>query len=160
MSKNTAPFYTLQMIGVFLLVVIIFRPVTADNSLQPFANLEHQALYEKLTKELRCLVCQNQNLADSNADLAKDLRQKSWEMVNDGKDYEYIVQYMVNRYGDFVVYRPPLNRFTLLLWIGPFALIIILVLWVMLRRKAMPANSTCSEIESAKKLIQSVGDND
>lgn len=160
MPRTMVSFRSLKIVGVFLLTVFIFNPVLADDSLLAFTNSEQQALYEKLTKELRCLVCQNQNLADSNADLAKDLRQKSWNMVNEGKDYEYIVQYMIDRYGDFVVYRPPLNRFTLLLWIGPFVLIVILILSVMVRKKTMSTDSTHAEIKNAKKLIESVEDND
>jgi cytochrome c-type biogenesis protein CcmH len=160
MPRTIVPFRLLKFVGVFLFTVFIFNSVVAADSLLTFSNSEQQALYEKLTKELRCLVCQNQNLADSNADLAKDLRQKSWDMVNEGKDYEYIVQYMIDRYGDFVVYRPPLNRFTLLLWIGPFVLIVILILSVVVRKRTVTTDSTHAEIMNAKRLIKSVGDND
>ncbi len=75
--------------------------------------------YKELVAELRCLVCQNQNLADSNADLAVDLRNQVFKMLEEGKSKQEILDYMVARYGDFVLYRPPLDKATALLWLGP-----------------------------------------
>ena len=89
--------------------------------------------YYTLIDELRCLVCQNQNLKDSNADLAKDLRQQTYQMLQQGKSKQEVVDYMVARYGDFVLYRPPLKSSTMLLWIGPFVLLL-LVLFLVVRR--------------------------
>lgn len=87
-----------------------------------FATPHQEALYRDLLTELRCLVCANQSLADSNADLAKDLRAKVREMVAHGATRETITAYMVQRYGDYVLYRPPLSPATLLLWLAPFLL--------------------------------------
>ena len=72
-----------------------------------------------LSEELRCLVCQNQNIADSNAELAQDLRREIRGMIKDGKSDKEIIDFMVTRYGDFVLYRPPVQGNTLLLWGGP-----------------------------------------
>lgn len=80
---------------------------------------------QKLSEELRCLVCQNQNIADSNAELAQDLRREIRGMIKAGQSDQEIVDFMVARYGDFVLYRPPLKGTTLLLWGGPIALLII-----------------------------------
>ncbi len=80
---------------------------------------QHQQ-YEKLIGELRCPKCQNQNIADSNAPLAKDLRQKVYQQILNGQNHDEIIQYMVDRYGDFVTYKPPLRPTTYLLWFGPF----------------------------------------
>ena len=77
----------------------------------------------KLSEELRCLVCQNQNIADSNAELAQDLRREIRTMIGAGKSDREIIDFMVVRYGDFVLYRPPLKGATLLLWGGPLVLI-------------------------------------
>ena len=77
-----------------------------------------------LSEELRCLVCQNQNIADSNAELAQDLRREIRGMIKDGKSDKEIIDFMVTRYGDFVLYRPPVQGNTLLLWVGPIALLI------------------------------------
>ena len=90
-----------------------------------FDSPAQEARYNKLIAELRCLVCQNQNLADSNAELAVDLRRKTYEMVKQDKTEKEIADYMVDRYGEFVLYRPPLTSNTLLLWAGPFVILLI-----------------------------------
>ena len=81
-----------------------------------------------LSEELRCLVCQNQNIADSNAELAQDLRREIRGMIKDGKSDKEIIDFMVTRYGDFVLYRPPVQGNTLLLWGGPIVLLILSII--------------------------------
>jgi cytochrome c-type biogenesis protein CcmH len=80
---------------------------------------------QHLSEELRCLVCQNQTIADSNAELAQDLRREIRGMIKDGKSDREIIDFMVVRYGDFVLYRPPVKGITLLLWGGPVALMLL-----------------------------------
>ena len=80
---------------------------------------------QHLSEELRCLVCQNQTIADSNAELAQDLRREIRGMIRDGKSDREIIDFMVVRYGDFVLYRPPVQGNTLLLWGGPLALMLL-----------------------------------
>ncbi len=82
-----------------------------------------EARMKALAEELRCLVCQNQTIADSNAPLAQDLRGQIREQISQGRDDDQIRAYMVARYGDFVLYRPPFKATTVLLWLGPFLLI-------------------------------------
>lgn len=91
----------------------------------PLAPLDAaaQVRLKSLSEELRCLVCQNQSLADSNADLAVDLRNQVHELIASGMSNDEIKRYLVERYGDFVLYRPPIQRNTALLWGGPFALL-------------------------------------
>ncbi len=84
-----------------------------------FKTPEQEALYKELIKELRCLVCQNQDIADSNAELAQDLRRQTYEMITKGQSRDDVIDFMVERYGDFVLYRPPFKIKTLLLWVGP-----------------------------------------
>ncbi len=84
-----------------------------------FDSPETEKIFHKLSEELRCLVCQNQNIAESNADLAKDLRLEIYTMLSDGKTEDEIVDFMVERYGDYVLYRPPFKPMTWLLWFGP-----------------------------------------
>ncbi len=79
-----------------------------------------EARLKVLSQELRCLVCQNQTLSDSNAPLAEDLRKEIREQMRAGKSDQEVIDYLVARYGDFVRYRPPVNRSTTLLWVGPF----------------------------------------
>src|ERR1700747_2502545 len=87
------------------------------------AQTELDARLKHLETELRCLVCQNQTLADSNAPLAEDLRREVRELAKSGKSDTEIKQYLIARYGDFVLYRPPLQWNTWLLWLGPFLLL-------------------------------------
>jgi cytochrome c-type biogenesis protein CcmH len=96
-----------------------------------------------LESELRCLVCQNQTLADSNASLAEDLRREVRDLALSGKSDSEIRAYLVARYGDFVLYDPPLKRTTWLLWIGPFALLAggAALWWTILRRREHAAKS-------------------
>ena len=90
-----------------------------------FTNQQQQERFNRLTEELRCLVCQNQNLADSDAPLAHDLRREVHEMVLAGRTNEQIKQFLVTRYGDFVLYRPPMQKNTYLLWLAPLVLLLI-----------------------------------
>ena len=90
-----------------------------------FESQQQEDRFNQLTLELRCTVCQNQNLADSDAQLAHDLRAKVHEMLMAGNTDEEIKQYMVDRYGDFVLYRPPVQQNTYLLWVGPFVILLI-----------------------------------
>jgi len=110
----------------FIMVLLLsLSPITvfALDTLQ-FANPEQQAVYETLTSELRCLVCQNQTIGDSNAELAADLRRQVYEMLQQGKSKQDILQFMTDRYGDFVLYNPPLKAKTGLLWLGPVAFLV------------------------------------
>ena len=95
----------------------------AIDSEPPFMNPALQARYEALTHEFRCLVCQDETVADSNADLAADFRRQIHDMVAAGRTDAEIKSYMVDRYGDFVLYRPPLRAGTVFLWTGPFLLL-------------------------------------
>lgn len=127
-----------------------------------FDNDAQLARYKTLIHELRCLVCQNQNLADSDADLAADLRREVHRMIVDGASDDAIIDFMVSRYGDFVLYRPPLKAKTILLWTGPFVLgvggIVLLIIQLRRRRSAKPASVPLSEAEQAK--LQALLEND
>ena len=89
-----------------------------------FMNPEQEARYNELTLELRCLVCQNQNLADSDAPLAQDLRKEIYDMMQAGQSNEEIKTFLVDRYGDFVLYKPPVKGNTLALWLAPAVLLL------------------------------------
>lgn len=98
----------------------------------PFANALDQQLFTKVTQELRCSVCQNQNLTDSMAPLAISLRQEIYQRVQNGASEQEIVEFVTSRYGEFVLYRPPLALSTSVLWFGPF--IILSIGFLLLRR--------------------------
>ena len=110
----------------------IALPSFAEIDAYSFQSPEQEATYQELVHELRCVVCQNQNLADSNAKLAQDLRtQIHTQLVEKGSDKQAIIDYMVSRYGEFVLYKPRLAENTLLLWIAPL-IFLLLGIWAIL----------------------------
>ena len=90
------------------------------DAIYPFETPKQQAQFHGLLRELRCLVCQNQDLADSNAGLAKDLRDEVYTHVQAGESDDEIVRYLTARYGDFILFKPPIKAVTSMLWLGPF----------------------------------------
>jgi cytochrome c-type biogenesis protein CcmH len=109
---------------IFLMAMLcmLVAPLAAQEPLV-FEDPAQEQRYNDLTLELRCLVCQNQNLADSDAPLAQDLRREIYDMMMDGQTNEQIKSFMVDRYGDFVLYRPPVQGNTLALWVLPILLL-------------------------------------
>ena len=123
-----------------------------------FQNPEHEQRYKNLINEFRCVVCQNQNIADSNAELAQDLRKQVFKMINAGNNDDEIMEFMVTRYGDFVLYRPQLNSMTFLLWAGPFIIFIIglyfLISFIRQRKKMVVTELSNTDKEKIKQLLQ------
>ena len=117
-----------------------------------FDNAQQENTFHELTKLLRCPKCQNQNIADSNAELAKDLRNKTYELVKKGQTKEQVVDYMVARFGNFVRYDPPITPATIFLWLGPL-LFILLGLFVLFRQiKKQPSKATHLDDLEQQKL--------
>jgi cytochrome c-type biogenesis protein CcmH len=112
-----------------------------------FETTDQEALYKELIFELRCPKCQNQNIADSNAELATDLRDKVYDMVSDGKNKNEITTFMLDRFGEFVLYKPQFEPKTWLLWLGPFFLlaIVLIAVWRLVQKnaKALDLNHDC-----------------
>jgi len=113
--------------------------VQAKIESRSFANAQMEADYATLVVELRCLVCQNQSLSDSNAELAVDMRTKVFTLLTEGKSKDEITDFMVARYGDFVLYRPPVKSSTFLLWFGPliFFIIAAFIVFSFMRRQSI-----------------------
>ncbi len=109
-----------------------------------------EAYARTIMKEIRCLVCQNQSIEDSNADLAKDLRQIVREQVSTGKNADEIKTYLVERYGDWVLLKPPVKRSTFLLWASPFLLLLLVILMVIMRKRNTAAPQPLSGDEAIK----------
>lgn len=137
---------------ILLLVLTIFLSYgRAAVEYREFADAEQEEVYQGLISELRCLVCQNQTIADSNADLAKDLRRQVYEMLQQGNSRQEIVEFMTQRYGDFVMYRPPLTGKTLLLWLGPLLFVVIgLTILVVVSRRRRAAAAALTPEKKAK----------
>ena len=110
-----------------------------------FANDTDRERFRELTKELRCPKCQNQDIADSNAPIAADLRKEIFRMLGEGKDNQQIIDFMVDRYGDFVRYKPALTGKTALLWFGPAGLLLagmVVMVVIVRRRRAAPTDGS------------------
>lgn len=99
-----------------------------------FTSLDQEKEYQQLTQELRCPQCQNNNIADSNATIAVDMRAKVFELLQEGKSKQQVVDYMVQRYGNFVTYDPPLTAATIMLWVLPLLLVLFGIALVLRRR--------------------------
>jgi cytochrome c-type biogenesis protein CcmH len=142
----------------WLLVIILLIPsLAAAEEARPLAdNPQVEARLKTLAVELRCLVCQNQTLADSHAPLAEDLRREVREMIAKGMSDREIIDFLVQRYGDFVLYRPPWKASTTLLWLGPFLLLIAGatgLVFALRRRQRKLADVTLSE-EEHNRVVQ------
>lgn len=123
----------------------------ADAERITFKNVQSETNYNALVNELRCLVCQNQTIADSDADLAKDLRAKVYQMVEAGQSQNEVIDYMTARYGDFVLYRPAFKMKTLLLWLGP---VVFLLLALFLVIRWVRSQATAAPVVSLSKAEQ------
>jgi cytochrome c-type biogenesis protein CcmH len=133
------------MMRQFVFLVLWLPLMALGQGAQPMADdpvVNKRAV--QLAEELRCLVCQNQTIADSNAELAVDLRRQIRAQIADGRSDDDIRRFMVDRYGDFVLYRPPVNPVTLLLWFGPLALLAggVILLWRTLRARSKRIEQT------------------
>ena len=121
----------------FLFLMLIATQIIGKEAAPMVADPEMEKVVNEISAELRCLVCQNQTIADSHAGLAVDLKNQVRDMVKQGQSQDDIVEYMVTRYGDFVLYRPPVKPTTMLLWAGPFLLLLVglTVLVINLRKR-------------------------
>ncbi len=116
--------------------VLMINVASAAEEIHKFDTPEQKLLYQQLAEDLRCPKCQNQNIADSNAGIAKDLRNKVAKLVQQGQSKDQVVDFMVERYGYFVYYKPPVTAGTLILWLLPifFALFTMVLIWLKAKR--------------------------
>ena len=145
-----------QLIQGVLLTLCLLGSASAAIDAYEFKDEAERERYRTLVEELRCPKCQNQNIADSNAPIAMDLRREIYRMLEEGQSNEQIVDYLVARYGDFVRYKPPVNTKTLVLWYGPVVLLVIgfgVLAFILVRRRRGAdgaASNTLSEAERAR----------
>jgi len=146
----------LRPLLLLLLIGCLIAPARAAIEAYQFDSPQMEADYNQLIDELRCLVCQNQNLAGSDAELAQDLRRETYEMLQQGKSQQEVVDFMVARYGDFVLYRPQVKSSTYLLWLGPFLLLVVVLTIVVrrLRAAARPVDVDDDALSSARQLLE------
>ena len=137
-------------------ILLIQAPFAESIEASIFETEEQQSRYTQLIEDIRCPVCQGQSIGGSNSGLAKDLREKVREMILDGQSDPEIYSYMVERYGDFVVYKPPVNIKTYLLWFAPLFILILSLIFLFrsTRRNKEKTFNVSSDLERAKKLLK------
>lgn len=144
------------LLGITLLLAVVL-PLQGAEELLTFQTPQQQALFRELTAELRCPKCQNQNIADSNAVVAVDMKQKTYQLVQQGQSKQQVIDFMKQRYGDFVHYQPPFQLSTIWLWLAPLLLLSGLFVF-MFRRKQAPAEVVAAtELDDElQKMIDAV----
>ncbi|BAW80827.1 cytochrome C biogenesis protein [Candidatus Nitrosoglobus terrae] len=150
------------MIRILLLVFVLagteMQAYAADPALYSFDNPAQEAKFQDLIGQLRCLVCQNQSLADSHADLAGDMRREVYQKMKDGLTNQEIIDFLVQRYGDFVLFRPPMQPNTYLLWLGPalFFIVGFGIFIIAMRKRHQTLTPSLSEAEHQRmaKLLE------
>ena len=148
----------IRLLFAAVLLTVSASAIAAGLEAFDFSGNVDEDRYKHLIVELRCLVCQNQSLADSDAGLAHDLRREVWELMDQGQSDAQIAEFLVTRYGDFVLYNPPVKPSTYILWYGPFVLLAIglLMLVRVLKRRSKQTESGFSA-EEQERLRQILG---
>ena len=153
MFKNDRLKVSGLLVSVLLIVMLIPSLVWAKEALPVAEDLEVEKRMLAITMDLRCLVCQNESIADSRADFSNDMRREIRQKIKENKSDEEIIQFLVDRYGDFVLYNPPMKPTTLLLWFGPILLFVIgfiSLLTFLKRRREQIEEISLSEAEQTK----------
>ena len=137
-------------------LLLIQTPFSVSIEASDFETTEQQSRYTQLIENIRCPVCQGQSIGGSNSDLAKDLREKVRDMILDTKTDSEIYSFMVERYGDFVVYKPPVNKKTYFLWFAPVLVLMISLLYLFRSTREKKENivHASSDLDRAKKLLK------
>lgn len=138
---------------IVLLTIFSAHLFAAENQYQ-FNSVQEEQLFRELTAELRCPKCQNQNIADSDAVVAKDLREKVLQLVQEGNDKDQVVDYMIDRYGYFVHYKPPVTPLTLLLWVLPLGFVFLGFVFILFKQKKQAKNSAQWSDSDEQKLAK------
>ncbi|WP_248465716.1 cytochrome c-type biogenesis protein [Pectobacterium versatile] len=139
----------------FLSALLLSFSVLASSEVLRFDNATQEQQFRELTMQLRCPKCQNNSIADSNSMIASDMRQKVYELMQQGQTKEQVVDYMVDRYGYFVTYEPPITPFTVLLWLLP-VLFLAVGSWVIIRRARRIRSAKEPMSEQDKKRLQTL----
>lgn len=139
-----------------ILLCMVALPVWASIDVYQFDSPEQEQRFRRLIDDLRCPKCQNQNLSGSDAEVAKDLKNRAYELMKQGRTDDEIRAYLIDRYGDFISYRPPVRTGTALLWFGPLLLLVTVggvLVWRTRRPPAAPAPISTEEREKLARLL-------
>ncbi|MCQ9121490.1 cytochrome c-type biogenesis protein [Rodentibacter pneumotropicus] len=144
----------MKKLGLFLTALLFSSVAFSAIDAMSFGSQQQESDYHQLTQSLRCPQCQNNNIADSNATIAVDMRNKVLELLQEGKSKNDVVEYMVARYGNFVTYDPPMTASTLILWIAPLFLILFGIFFLLQRKpkkqSAVKNDAVLTEEENAR----------
>jgi len=141
----------------FTLLFLLIQGVSAQSiDAKKFSSKDQEQRYQTLIDEIRCPVCQGQSIAGSNASLALDLRKKVEQLIVSGKTDNEIHAYMVERYGDFVVFKPPVKKTTYILWLAPFVLLFVclIILYRATKSRVEKVSPEADELNRAKNLLK------
>lgn len=133
-----------------VLALILSASVMATQENYAFETEQQRADFKRLTAELRCPMCQNQNIADSDAMIAHDMRRKVYQLITQGNDHDQVIDFMKQRYGDFVHYQPPVTNTTIWLWVLPFAVLFVGG-WIIIRRQPVDVHHRESGTKDANE---------
>lgn len=153
-SHSRASFKTITLSVLTLLIVLSAFSVSAVEDKFSFDTPAQRESFLKLTAELRCPMCQNQNIADSDAMIAHDMRRKVYALLKQGKTEQEVIDFMKSRYGDFVHYQPPVTAATLWLWAGPVLFIFIALIVVIRRKSVTPPEDMAAKLAKADEMLE------
>ncbi|MBL3808911.1 cytochrome c-type biogenesis protein [Alteromonas macleodii] len=153
-SHSLASFKAIALNVLALLFVLSAYSVIAAEDKFSFDTPAQRESFLKLTAELRCPMCQNQNIADSDAMIAHDMRRKVYALLKQGKTEQEVIDFMKSRYGDFVHYQPPVTAATLWLWAGPVLFIFIALIVVIRRKSVTPPEDMASKLAKADEMLE------
>ncbi len=142
--------------NLYYLIIFVFLALQSVIAEPLIVAPEYEKRYHALLNELRCLVCQNQTIAESNSELANDLRVEVNKMLNQGASDSEIIEFMANRYGDFVLYKPLVQPKTYLLWFGPFLFLVVVLLLVLLFVKKQKISTNVELSDDERKKLDSI----
>ena len=143
----------MKIIIATMIALIISASVMATQENYAFETEQQRVDFKRLTAELRCPMCQNQNIADSDAMIAHDMRRKVYQLITQGNNHDQVIDFMKQRYGDFVHYQQPVTNTTIWLWILPFS-VLLLGGWILVRRKPVDINNSVSDTDKDHAIDQ------
>ena len=148
---------TKSKVFIVFFTVFVSHAIKADIDVHQFSNDDNLTMYQALTKELRCPKCQNQDIRDSNAPIAQDMRKEVHRLVEEGASYNQVIEFMVERFGDFVTYKPKVSKETYVLWFGPFIMVLIglFTILMVVRKKKASLFSVSDHVSSETQEILS-----
>lgn len=148
-------FYSIILVVSQVILSTEIQNLDVQKQLYPFDTIEEEIRFNKLLDDYRCPKCQSSNLSGSNAPIARDLKIEIYRLVQEGKKDSEITEFLTQRYGDFILYKPPFQPSTYLLWLGPFVLLFSAMLFALLVKRSRQKKVSNTDLRALKKQLQS-----